>query len=432
MRKLLYPSLRNGLVGAWCPSLGPTGFLLLDRSRNNHGTLTNMDPGSDWVISNGRYALDFDGSNDSVVMATDLPDLPQWSVSAWARWPAVAGGAYSVLFAGKFGSVSGNGIGFHSTAGHAFLLRGNAVPANRRISVTSGQWFNAIATFDGTTDAIYVDGVAATTGGADSGFGITNTRIGHGFSSNYFAGQINDIRVYSRVLSQNEIKLLGQRPGIAYESYSVPIVRGATVGGAFTLTADQGSFALTGQDAGLLATRLTVADVGSFALTGQDAGLLATRLTVADVGSFALTGQDAGLLAARLTVADFGSFALNGQDATLTYGISGAYTLAADHGSFLLNGQDAGLLSVRILTSDLGSFALNGQDAGLLAARLIIAAQGSLTLTGQDSGLLATRLITAAQGSFTLTGQSATLSYSGEVISGEIAILNWSDVLIAW
>ena len=57
----LYPELWRGCVGAWCPSLGPTGLTLRDWSGfGNHGTLTNMDPGTDWVLSGGRYALDFD------------------------------------------------------------------------------------------------------------------------------------------------------------------------------------------------------------------------------------------------------------------------------------------------------------------------------------------------------------------------------------
>ena len=60
-------NLLTGLVGAWCPSLGPSGYTLLDRSgRGNHGTLTNMDAASDWVGTPGGWALDYDGTNDYV------------------------------------------------------------------------------------------------------------------------------------------------------------------------------------------------------------------------------------------------------------------------------------------------------------------------------------------------------------------------------
>lgn len=63
-----------------------------------------------------------------------------------------------------------------------------------------------------------------------------------------------------------------------------------------TLTADQGTYALTGIDAGLLAARNLVADFGTYALTGQAAGLLFNSALAADFGVYALTGIDAGLV----------------------------------------------------------------------------------------------------------------------------------------
>ena len=70
-----YPELWSGCVGAWAPCLGPTGTRLHDLSRyRNWGTLTNMDAATDWVVSGGRYALDFDGSND-YVSAGNMPNL---------------------------------------------------------------------------------------------------------------------------------------------------------------------------------------------------------------------------------------------------------------------------------------------------------------------------------------------------------------------
>lgn len=64
-------ALSDGLVGYWSPWLGSSGYRLLDRTPyRNHGTLTNMDAGTDWVGAtvNGRtgYALDFNGTNNSV------------------------------------------------------------------------------------------------------------------------------------------------------------------------------------------------------------------------------------------------------------------------------------------------------------------------------------------------------------------------------
>lgn len=107
------------------------------------------------------------------------------------------------------------------------------------------------------------------------------------------------------------------------------------------------------------------ADAGSFTLSGQDATLSKSRILTADAGAFTLTGQDATLARNRFLTADAGSFTLTGQDATLTYAAAGSYTLVADAGSFTLSGQDATLLKTRILTADAGSFTLSGQSATL-------------------------------------------------------------------
>ena len=66
------------------------------------------------------------------------------------------------------------------------------------------------------------------------------------------------------------------------------------------------------------------ADAGSYSLTGQDAGLLRGYLVTADAGAYVLTGQDATLSVGNKTlIADAGSYTLTGQNATLKYGKPG-------------------------------------------------------------------------------------------------------------
>ena len=57
----------TNLVGSWHLNEGSGATTAADTSGNgNNGTLTNMDPATDWV--NGKFgkALDFDGSDDYV------------------------------------------------------------------------------------------------------------------------------------------------------------------------------------------------------------------------------------------------------------------------------------------------------------------------------------------------------------------------------
>lgn len=89
---------------------------------------------------------------------------------------------------------------------------------------------------------------------------------------------------------------------------------------AFTLTAEAGSFTLSGQVATFGLTRKLTANAGSFTLSGQNALLKRSYADlVAQAGSFTLSGQDATFGLTRRLVAETGAFTLTGQNATLTY-----------------------------------------------------------------------------------------------------------------
>jgi hypothetical protein len=79
---------------------------LLDRSgRGNHGTLTDMDAATDWVVDDGRYALDFDGVNDYVLTGWFRPAATSTSISIWIKKSAA-----DFFFATD--RTGGNGFGF--------------------------------------------------------------------------------------------------------------------------------------------------------------------------------------------------------------------------------------------------------------------------------------------------------------------------------
>lgn len=238
-------------------------------------------------------------------------------------------------------------------------------------------------------------------------------------------GKIYYIALFNRQLSDAEVSSLTTNPWQLFEKERiwVPVAAG---GDTYTLTADSGSFALTGQATGLALNRVLSADSGSFALTGQDAALTFNRTLAADSGSFALTGQDVTPTFNRVLSAASGSYALAGQDATLTYTpISGAtYTLAAASGSFALAGQGAVLLQNRSLAADSGSFALTGQDATLARGYMMPAQSGDYSVAGQDAALIASRRLAADSEAFALTGQNVTMTYSNApppVVAGAMA-----------
>jgi len=106
-----FPELWQGVRGYWAPCLGPSGTRLHDVSGlNNWGTLTGMDAATDWVVDDGRYVLDFDGSDDYVACGT-LPSLAgsnSFSVSGWVKINAVVANAGIVSFdSGGVGGLEG-------------------------------------------------------------------------------------------------------------------------------------------------------------------------------------------------------------------------------------------------------------------------------------------------------------------------------------
>jgi hypothetical protein len=236
----------------------------------------------------------------------------------------------------------------------------------------------------------------------------------------------------------------------------------------YTLTAEQGSFALSGQAAGLTAQRKITADQASISLAGSPAALsysavqgvgvwaIGTTFVVggvehqhytltAVVGTFAQSNPDTGLIAARKLTADQASFALSGQANSLLHGFSipaeaAAFSLTVfDNAlvagrkiegvqqSFALTGQDIGFKADRKLTMDPGSFSFTGFDIGVSVGRLL--EFGSFSLSTFDAGFSVTRIIPGEAASFVLSGQDASI-LKASVMSASVAVFPY-DVYTA-
>lgn len=110
-------------------------------------------------------------------------------------------------------------------------------------------------------------------------------------------------------------------------------------GTTYTLTADAGTYALTGQTAATKVNATLTAAQGSYALTGQTAVTSVTARLTAAVGSYALTGMAAVTKAVRNLIGAVGSYALAGQAAATT----ALRAIAAATGYYTLTGQNAAI-----------------------------------------------------------------------------------------
>ncbi len=222
-----YPNLWQNCVFAACPSH--------DNSRStrvtdfsgygNHGTLTNMDPGTDWVASGNGVALDFDGSNDYVDIGSNaiLKPTTVVSVSGWCRVNTAMG--FGRLVTSRTSATTDGYILSFDTTGLAprfGIGNGTLTTATSSSSVVAGIWNHLCGTWDGATVRVYLNG-AETGSGSKSAISYTagSVTLGSEFNPAFNSpviGQLDDIRIYQSVLVPSDIRTLALRRGIAYET----------------------------------------------------------------------------------------------------------------------------------------------------------------------------------------------------------------------
>jgi len=223
----LYPSLWRGCVGAWAPCIGPTGLTLRDWSGySGHGVLTN---GPTWQTSHGSYSISFDGTDDNVVSLTGktLSKTPGLSISQWIYRNALTqkGSFFKI---GSIAANTGYGLSVGAVANSDsggdtfnFLFEGVAY-ASCGVTLEATRWYHIALTITGNTAKAYLNGVLVATNTSYTLLDPANATLyigGYTVASinRYMTGLSDDIRAYQRVLSDNEIRLLATRRGIAYE-----------------------------------------------------------------------------------------------------------------------------------------------------------------------------------------------------------------------
>ena len=447
-----YPSLWDGCVGAWAPSLGQTGGRLFDHSvYQNHGTLTNMDPASDWVVSGGKGALDFDGTDDYVEAALPVPPISTpITISCWVSpviLPYGDGSGNKVIVSLGGASQSMAIYTSHTTPFYngSFTTGPNFEVVTMLTKPQIGSWYHLCMMAGAGTIFGYVDGVLQGTA-----FTATNTLangtlwIGKGLtSSQYSTSLVDDIRIYHRHLTPNEIKLLATRRGIAFESKRRLAVRSgeATPSGTLAKTLDSATLTSSGtSSAGLTGTLTSTLDAATLASTGTvGSGVTATVSVTLAAATLSSSGTVAAGASGTVTrTLDNATLSSSG---TVAAGASGSVTRTLENATLSSTGGAAGsvtgsvastLAAVTCSSSATLTAGLSGTVTRTLAAvtssatgTLAAGASGSVTRTLADSTLVSTGSFSAG-----LTAQvnraldSCVVSSSGTVANGATGSLS--------
>lgn len=219
----------------------------------NHGTLTNMDPATDWVVGQPiscvtcqlemtqlatvtiagpadivrGNAISFDGANDFVNVPNgestlDFERTSPATFEAWINTNATNMQPIASKVPGGFGDWRGWEFGYINNNIYFFL--NSSWGAFNTLSVTTtssavsvGSWHHVVVSYDGSSDAsgvsIYVDGIAQPFQidyNGLTGTTLNNTwdpRIGARVDNSlFFNGSIDEVRIWDVARTEQEIR----------------------------------------------------------------------------------------------------------------------------------------------------------------------------------------------------------------------------------
>jgi hypothetical protein len=216
--------VNDGLVGHWVfdenDTAGGRTYNLVD---DREGILTGDAQFNSEGHTNSSMVLDGNGDYVDVVGDYNTPLAGTATLSAWIKLPdgftGVAGNkdigwdSPSIIGSEQNGGINDIQWGWISDDGHINMGVGNSYGAESTTKVNDGAWHHVVLTRDHVTGEtkVYVDGVledtAVTVTGIKnstpiSGFGAT---FGSNGANEYLQGELDDIRIYDRVLTDYEI-----------------------------------------------------------------------------------------------------------------------------------------------------------------------------------------------------------------------------------
>ena len=163
------------------------------------------------TVGVGSNVLNLDGVNDYAdIKATGFPAANKsQTIALWAKYGAVP--SKTEHFVSVTNNAAKSAVYFGFKGG---MLRAWKYGGTNLISTTApsaGAWHHYAYTFNGTTHALYVDGVQKVTSTIAPNSSLPNDAdIGRNTANltQNFTGQIDDVRIYNKTLSASDIGLL--------------------------------------------------------------------------------------------------------------------------------------------------------------------------------------------------------------------------------
>lgn len=169
-------------------------------------------------------AFDFDGRDDCIVAeSAGALAPPEITISIWARFESFD---QATLVGKRVGNASQNSWQLETDPNNRRTISFTAYDGTSGVrlftpdnTVVLQQWQHVVATYDGTTKRLYVDGVELAAADAPSlRYDARPIRIGCDQNGptilHFFEGALDDFRIYDRALAEDEIaQLRSAEPG---------------------------------------------------------------------------------------------------------------------------------------------------------------------------------------------------------------------------
>jgi hypothetical protein len=204
----------NSLIGYWSfEDVLWNGTVYDNSSYGNDGMMVNFakSKGTNHTVE-GYYgqAIEFDGIDDYVYLASEaiIANLAEYSIDLWVKFGAL-GGEIAVydesIGAGTVSRIKKNASDHLE---FSLLTGGTWYRTNNSDTVVLDTWYHVVATLSSAGMKLYIDGVekGANPNTVPSDGAIVNSWIGRfGQAGHYLNGTVDEVRLYSRALSPEEI-----------------------------------------------------------------------------------------------------------------------------------------------------------------------------------------------------------------------------------
>lgn len=174
---------------------------------DQNGTNTGTTGATEWVQGVSQSALAFNGTSSTVV----IPNSPSLNIlsntisqSLWFALPDDGvGGAF--MFHNTKYIIRINSTGRLTFA--VYVPTWMEVTTDYADRIIDNNWHHLVTTYDGSTLKIYVDGVLKKSAPATGNLKTTtaNLILGNQSSVNFFRGNIDEVAVFNRALTQEEV-----------------------------------------------------------------------------------------------------------------------------------------------------------------------------------------------------------------------------------